>query len=337
VLHHPSYRLLGFALVLGVSLLRASSARADEARLRVVTEGSLAEADCLDTDRLALRVRALRSAGLTLGTGQGGASLTLDVSFTRQPDGTLRASLTAGAPIAGERVLFDKGAGCAALSEAVAVTVALLLDGAFFVASDATRRPVGTSDEAAEGVSARSASGQLLAAVGLTDGTVAELAPRFGLELVAHPTGRVNDRALELGFAFGYVVGGKSPLGLGSVRSAAAFGVARAGLRLGAGGRVFATGARAFGIVPSVTVAAGSVRAEGAGFDEDRATSRAFARVGIALPLSFEPGGPMVVRLTPSIDLATRRQSFVVSGLDDRVAIPRVSLTMLGSVGFVFF
>lgn len=225
VLHHPSYRLLGFALVLGVSLLRASSARADEARLRVVTEGSLAEADCLDTDRLALRVRALRSAGLTLGTGQGEANLTLDVSFARQPDGTLRASLTAGAPIAGERVLFDKGAGCAALSEAVAVTVALLLDGAFFVASDATRRPVGTSDEAAEGVSARSASGQLLAAVGLTDGTVAELAPRFGLELVAHPTGRVNDRALELGFAFGYVVGGKSPLGLGSVRSAAAFGV----------------------------------------------------------------------------------------------------------------
>lgn len=316
-------------------LVWSSQARAGEASLRISTDDLPAEANCPDTDSLSRRVRALRPAGL--GFGRANDAPRLDIVFAREPDGTLRANLTASAPIAGERTLFDKGTGCAALGEAVAVTVALLLDGT----NESERRPVAdlaVAEQAGppEAGGGRAASGQILLAAGLTDGTVTKLAPRFGLELVAHPTGRTADRTIELGFGFGYVPGGASALGAGRVTSSAAFGTARTGIRFGIGGQVHATGARAFALVPSLTFAAGSVRAEGQGFDEDRATSRAFARVGASLPLSFEPGGPFVLRLAPSVDVATRRQSFVVSGVDDRVTIPRVSVTMLGFIGFSF-
>ncbi|AUX28755.1 hypothetical protein SOCE836_008360 [Sorangium cellulosum] len=106
-------------------LAAAGTARARAEPFLSVTRGDGAES-CPDAARLIARVEQLR------GRPETGASGAYAVRFTRGDDG-FRASIRSGS---GARELRDRGGSCAALEQATAVTLALLLD------SDAREPPL---------------------------------------------------------------------------------------------------------------------------------------------------------------------------------------------------
>jgi hypothetical protein len=107
------------ALLLGLGA--ATTAHAEEppsSHLSVARgEGAL---DCPDEARFSRQVAALTSGAIEPG-------LRIQVEFVRRPTG-LEATLRVSGPRQGLRSLADPGPSCAALAEAAAVTVALLLD-----------------------------------------------------------------------------------------------------------------------------------------------------------------------------------------------------------------
>ncbi|WP_148313287.1 hypothetical protein [Sorangium cellulosum] len=120
---------MGFCAMLAA----AGTARARAEPFLSVTRGAGAEG-CPDAARLIARVEQLR------GRPETGAIGAYAVSFTRGDDG-FRASIRSGS---GARELRDRGGSCAALEQATAVTLALLLD------SDA-REPPSQAPEADAG------------------------------------------------------------------------------------------------------------------------------------------------------------------------------------------
>ncbi|WP_437571371.1 hypothetical protein [Sorangium sp. So ce542] len=119
---------MGFCAMLAA----AGTARARAEPFLSVTRGAGAEG-CPDAARLIARVEQLR------GRPETGASGAYAVSFIRGDDG-FRASIRSGS---GARELRDRGGSCAALEQATAVTLALLLD------SDAREPP--SREPAADG------------------------------------------------------------------------------------------------------------------------------------------------------------------------------------------
>ncbi|WP_437335859.1 hypothetical protein [Sorangium sp. So ce394] len=104
---------MGFCAMLAA----AGTARARAEPFLSVTRGAGAES-CPDAARLVARVEQLR------GRPETGASGAYAVSFTRGDDG-FRAAIRSES---GARELRDRGGSCAALEQATAVTLALLLD-----------------------------------------------------------------------------------------------------------------------------------------------------------------------------------------------------------------
>src|SRR3982751_52777 len=90
-----------------------------------VARGPGAE-DCPDTAALRARVEQITGTRLGRVTATEPA-LAVAVSFSREGD-RYRAAIRTQGPKEGERVLEDEGPTCAALAEAVGVTLALLLD-----------------------------------------------------------------------------------------------------------------------------------------------------------------------------------------------------------------
>ncbi|WP_437317925.1 hypothetical protein [Sorangium sp. So ce385] len=121
---------MGFCAMLAA----AGTARARAEPFLSVTRGAGAES-CPDAAHLIARVEQLR------GRPETGASGAYAVSFTRGDDG-FRASIRSGS---GARELRDRGGSCAALEQATAVTLALLLD------SDAREPPSQASEADAGG------------------------------------------------------------------------------------------------------------------------------------------------------------------------------------------
>ncbi|XXX78037.1 hypothetical protein WMF30_04605 [Sorangium sp. So ce134] len=124
-----------------------------------MTRGAGAES-CPDAAHLIARVEQLR------GRPETGASGAYAVSFTRGADG-FRASIRSGS---GARELRDRGGGCAALEQATAVTLALLLD------SDA-REPSLQAPEVDAGGEASGAAGAPAPAAGAPAPAAEALAP----------------------------------------------------------------------------------------------------------------------------------------------------------------
>jgi hypothetical protein len=90
-----------------------------------VARGSGAE-DCPDTTALRAQVEQITGTRLELLTATE-PPLAMAVSFSRDGD-RYRAAIRTQGPKEGERLLEDEGPTCAALAEAVGVTLALLLD-----------------------------------------------------------------------------------------------------------------------------------------------------------------------------------------------------------------
>lgn len=333
---HPLSPVLPRSLLLGAALgcavfASSSSAAAADATITVSRDGPPSDPSCPDTYTLAERVRGLRTAGLSF--GQGATAPRLVVTFVRQPDGTFQALVRASAPIEGERTLSDRGKGCGSLGEAVAVTMALLLDGASEDSDRAaTRRVVQTVPV----VRAR-ASGQIFVGGGVTAGTVPETSAKIGAELVFQPLSRWRSISPEIGAGFAYVPSVDARLGPGTVASSATLGTLRAGIRFGLGTPAPGGSGSRFAIVPSLQLLAGRVYATGTGFEEDRASSRASGRTGFALPLVWEIAQGFSVRLVPEADVAWRVQRFVVSNLADTVTVPRVSVGATLAIGLSLF
>jgi hypothetical protein len=301
---------------------------------------------CTDADSLTKRVRALRPAGLGFGaSGAAGQAQAphFEVTFSRRADRSLRAVVNVTGALSGERVLTDPGPSCEGLGEALAVTLALLLDG-----SEVPEAKAKKADEP------RGVRGQILLQGGVVSGFLPSTAARLGAELVAHPlappTGAGSTVTLELGGAVGYLPTVSTRLSVGEVRTNAFLGSLRAGARIGLGSRherergleragAAGGGGPPFAIVPSLVTTFGSIRAEGSGYDEEAAQARAFATFGVAVPLVVEPAsfGGFVLRLTPSVDVATRLQSFAVTGVPGSVGGRRVSAAVLLSAGLAAF
>ncbi|WP_437938684.1 hypothetical protein [Sorangium sp. So ce341] len=127
---------MGFCAMLAA----AGTARARAEPFLSVTRGAGAEG-CPDAARLIARVEQLR------GRPETGAIGAYAVSFTRGDDG-FRAFIRSGS---GARELRDRGGSCAALEQATAVTLALLLD------SDAREPPLQAPEADAGGETASGA------------------------------------------------------------------------------------------------------------------------------------------------------------------------------------
>jgi hypothetical protein len=333
-------RALGHALVCLVSTslgwLHPTLAAAAESTITVHAETPGAgqpPLSCTNADSLVQRVRALRPAGLGFGQTVGGTEPVaphFEVTFSRRADRSLRAVVNVSGALSGERVLTDPGPSCDELGEALAVTLALLLDG-----SEVPESKPETVD------SRSTVRGQILLQGGVVTGLLPSTGARVGMELVALP--RVSPRArttLELGAAFGYLPTGSTKLSVGEVKTSAFLGSLRAGARIGFGASAdHGPASPPFALVPSVVATFGTIRAEGSGFDEEDAASRAFASVGLALPLVVEPASfrGFVLRLTPSVDVATRLQRFAVTGVPGSVGGRRVSGSLLLSAGLAVF
>lgn len=307
----------------------AASAWAAEARVVVTEGGAPIDPSCPDTYSVTERVRALRPNGLAFGTGD--AAPRLAITFVRLPDGAFSAVVRASAPIEGERSLSDQGKGCSALGEAVAVTIALLLDGV--EEGGAPQGPPSRDEPPA----ASRPSAQLFLGAGFATAAVAAWAPRFAGELAFHPTSRARAVAPELGAGFVYVPAVDAALGPGTVATSAAFGTLRAGIRFGIGTSAPGGSGSRVAIVPSLQLLVGSVRAEGSGFSEDRAQSRAFARAGLALPLVWQVTPSLALRLVGEGDVAFRRQRFVVDAVPSAAEVPRIGGSLSVGVGLSLF
>jgi hypothetical protein len=121
----PLVGALATVAALVASTLPAAVARAEAATAVLRVDRSADASVCEDAADLAVRINRIAARDAIV---QGApAPVTLDVSFAKS-GGKLRARVAVSGASHGERELDDDGPDCGALAEAVAVSVALLLD-----------------------------------------------------------------------------------------------------------------------------------------------------------------------------------------------------------------
>lgn len=278
------------------------------ASLRVTRDGD--SESCADESDLKKRVSGILRRQSWAETGQG-VQLDFDVQFARADDGAFTAKVEAHGSKEGQRLLRDQSPHCEALSQAVSVAIALLLDSAK------------TEQESTTAASERNPAAAPPAAEAAPE-TSAARAPRSA------SAGSVNTRLL-LGGGGGYGLGGAATLlgeasaGLsagrwrfeltgfatvpasrdyraGSVRTSLLFGSAR-GCYLA--GRTLALG-------PCLELGVGRLRGEGDGFEQAQPSSLLWVAGGLGLGAEVALGSRLFCRLGATLWVPTRRQTFSV-------------------------
>jgi hypothetical protein len=132
---------------LALLLMLPGLARAHELPASLSVEHAAGAEQCAGREQLERRVEGiLRRPWPASGEGE---PLAITVQFGRARDGSFQAKVGATGPKPGERLLRDSSPGCDALSEAVAVAIALLLDSAQNEASEpAPAKPLASTPAA---------------------------------------------------------------------------------------------------------------------------------------------------------------------------------------------
>jgi hypothetical protein len=294
--------VLGFALswLFAAATLPAASV--------TVTRGSGAEG-CRDANVIAQRVDSILHRQALVSGEEPPRGIDIQVQFTRTKEGMFVATVRTSGLKAGERVLRDRSATCDALSEAVSVGIALLLDSAAHDDGEAaptkasppaphheTTPPVDSAPAASRtGPSTRQVRGRLGLVVG------------GGYGLAGSP--------LLVGSQLGFAAGGlRVELGLlaslpssssyraGEVKTSLLFANARVCYLLGPSVR----------LGPCVGFGLGRVRGEGNGFDEAFRTDLLWTAGGLGLIAEAPLLRGLSAGLAATLWVPLRRQTFSV-------------------------
>jgi len=289
-------------------LLLPASAQANDsvaAQARLSVERSRGAEQCLDRPALERRVTAISGRAWTSHADP--AELAIAVRFERNLDGAFVARVAVTGPKPGQRLLRDADPTCDALSEAVSVAIALLLDDAHTQPSERPTKPAGFAAlpavPAASNVGAPSAradarSWQARASL--------EAAGGYGLAGagVLLGLGRVGARHRHwlLDLALAESLPAETSFERGAVRASLLFGSARACYLLG----------QAVTVAPCVHVGLGRLRGEGRGYGQAQSSSLPWTAAGLGL-VSEAPLGPrLYAAFGATLWVPTRRQTFSV-------------------------
>jgi hypothetical protein len=263
-----------------------------------VDRGPGAEA-CSDRADLAARVEGIlqRMPGETVETGE----LGVNVHFSRDGAGYVAEVQVRGTKL-GERVLRDPGPGCAALSGAVSVAIALLLDSELRERTPppaAAAPPTVTRPAPVRRHLAPQPGPEIWVTVGggLALGLVGS--PSIGLEGAVGL--RLADRWILEGAASA-LVPREHDTRTGSVEVGLVFGSIRGCYRFGSG----------LGLGPCALFGVGQRSGGGEGYAEDRSAKLLWTAAGIGLLAEARIGRRWSTGLLGTLWIPTRRQEFTV-------------------------
>lgn len=239
-------------------------------------------------------------------------AIELDVRFERDGEGVFTAVVRSHGRKVGERKLHDRSATCDALSEAVSVSIALLLDGA-------------AHDDSAESRADSEPSPLASAAAPPVDAS-----PTTRNAVPSEPTGEPFRARVGLAVGGGYGLGGSALLGGGQL------GVALSGLRLELGGlaslpssaayhagevktslllghlRACYLLGRSFAVGPCAVFGVGRLRGEGRGFDQAFRSDLLWTAAGLGLTAESRLTRRLYGAVGATLWVPLRRQTFSV-------------------------
>jgi hypothetical protein len=299
-------------------LLFSSTAHAYETSARYELSANLSvERDagaeqCAESADLQRRVDAIlrRPAGAS----ERSEELAIDVRFARTADGAFVAHVAATGSKPGQRWLRDSSPSCDALSEAVSVAIALLLDTRAGDATEASSSSEQREQRASPIIQSppEPAKSAAQAPAPTTDFSrwhgQALLGAGVGYGLGGAGTGlglgqlgaRGEHWLLELGIAG--TLPDSTEFGAGRVRTSLLLGSARACYSVGS----------AFAIGPCAELGVGRLRGEGRGFGQAQTSSLPWIAAGLGLAAQTPLGSRLFAAFGATLWVPTRRQTFSV-------------------------
>ncbi|HVY30836.1 MAG TPA: hypothetical protein VHB79_29960 [Polyangiaceae bacterium] len=278
------------------------------ASLRVTRDGG--SESCANESDLKLSVSTILRRQSWAEAGQG-VRVDFDVRFERAEDGAFVAKIAARGDKEGQRQLRDQNPHCDALSQAVSVAIALLLDSAkseheSSAPATTERKPVAVpgsspapdagADRAGNGADPEGVSGRvsLGGGGGYGLGGSGTLLGEAGLGLDAGRWRFELSGSGTLPAAHEYRAG--------NVRTSLLFGSARGCYLVG----------RAFLLGPCVELGVGRLRGEGGGFEQAQPSNLVWVAGGLGLGAETPLAGRLFLRMGATLWVPTRRHSFSV-------------------------
>lgn len=265
---------------------------------------------CDDASATAERVNVILRRQALDATDAAQRLIRIEVTYERSADGVLVATVHSRGRKAGQRVLRDRSATCGALSEAVGVAIALLLDSAAHdeteAAPDAEARPPAAAPTAAATSSASADDARQAPRRGWQARVALGAGGGYGLSGSAAPVGNAH-----VGIASGGVrleLGALASLpsstayGAGEVRTSLLFGDVRACYLLG----------RAFTLGPCAVFGVGRLRGDGHGFDKPLQSNLLWTAGGLGLAGEAALGSFFYGTAGATLWVPLRRQTFSV-------------------------
>lgn len=274
------------------------------ASLRVTREGG--SESCADENDLKGRVSAILKRQSWAEAGQG-VRVDFDVGFERTEDGAFVAKVAARGDKVGQRRLRDQSPHCDALSQAVSVAIALLLDSA---KSEHETSAAATVDNSPVTVPPALPDAERARAPADTEGVSGRIALGGGAGYGLGGSGTLLGEA-SLGLAAGrfrFELSGFATVPFsheyraGSVRTSLLFGSARGCYLVG----------RAFALGPCVELAVGRLRGEGTGFEQAQPSNLLWTAGGLGLGAEAPLVAGLFLRMGATLWVPTRRHSFSV-------------------------
>jgi hypothetical protein len=282
---------------------------AADASLRVTRDAG--SESCADEDALKGRVSAILKRQSWAEAAQG-VRVDFDVRFARAEDGAFVAKVAARGDKVGQRLLRDQSPHCDALSQAVSVAIALLLDSAKSEHDSATEATNERKPTAAAAPPAPTPEPDAEPARDQTD--TEGLSGRFslgggaGYGLGGSGT-LLGEASLGLGAGrFRFALSGFATLPTsheyraGNVRTSLLFGSARGCYLVG----------RGFLLGPCVELGVGRLRGEGTGFEQAQPSNLLWTAGALGLAAEAPLAGRLFLRLGATLWVPTRRHSFSV-------------------------
>jgi hypothetical protein len=259
------------------------------------------------------------------------SSLAIDVRFERDDDGTFLAHVSASGAKPGQRELRDVGPSCDALSQAVSVAIALLLDNALTEQSAPAVPAAPAAAQVERRADAPTAPAPARARAPLRLRAALEAGGGYGLGGDVALLGsarlgvKLGDWAFELGASGSWP--NRSDFAFGSVRTSLLFGSARACYLFG----------RGLALGPCLQLGIGRLRGAGAGYEQAQTSGLLWTAAGPGLAAEMPLGSRAYLALGASLWLPSRRQSFSVQNAGIAWESRPVAASLAAGVGLWLF
>lgn len=318
---------------LALLLFLPSVARAADLPARLSVEQGPGAEECAGREQLEARVEGILHRPLAAGSAEVG--LSIDVRFERATGGAFVARVSASGPKPGQRVLRDSSPTCDALGEAVAVTLALLLDSAQSEAAKAdpaeqppapkkveAPAPEPPAPEAA--ASAREPSAWSLRA-SLVAGGGYGLAGTGTLLGSGHLGARYGKWTFDLGASSSWPT--SHDFEAGGVSTSLLFGSLRGCYLHG----------HSFALGPCLQLGLGRLRGDGSGYEQAQTISLPWLAVGMGLAAEAPLSSRLYVSLGATLWVPSERHTFSVQNAGIAWESKRVAGVVTAGLGLALF